>query len=913
MKADTRNMRIREIITLIVAVISLAIGAGAATIPSVSTLASLDNGLQTPLRMALDQNGDLYVADPRSGGIVVLDQYGIVSKNILLAKSVNAVALLNPLTSNIPGGKLLVAHSDQVVVLDQSGAEVAKLGSGIGQFKRAAGIALDASGNIYVTDSGSYNVKSFNSAGSYTGAFGTFGAPPTTGVFKQPTAISVLKTASGEQLAVVDTLNGNIQFFTLSGTFIKSVGSSGVASPLLFSYPVGIAFDYVSGVASRMYVLDSYQGQVQVVDVSLATPAFLSYIGSYGFKAGQMTTPSDLVYDQVNRRLLVSNGMSNLLSFGIDGGSNPANVQPPALEIASSTLSTDVPHITISGTVDPGCSLTAAVSPSASASAAAFSSPTSWSIALSGLTPGLNTVSVTAKNQYGATITKTAAVTYLPPSLQLTVDAYPALTGQAALTLTGTTEAGSVVTVYNAATNISGQASVIDNVWIYVVSLVEGPNAISVSSAKSGSSSARKDIVIALDTLAPVVRASLLNDGSTAANQVLSISGTVADQTSLTLTVNGLPLVPVNGQFNTAVTLNLGSNQISIAAVDALGNTSSISRTIIFEPDLPTIAVTAPADGLYTSTEEIMVSLESAAAASVKINGVPALPGAAAGQWNAPVKLAAGINTILIDVSDSYGRIVQEKRTVHYDNVAPVVTITTPSQDSATNIPGVTIAGTVSDYSEITSIRATVNSVDVPLVLSNGQFTVFAEFAKEGAYSVAVSVTDLAGNTATSLRTVIYDLTPPELSVDPVVVAAPSKLEGTVEAGATVVVADASGTLAPVVINGTRWTADLSTKLFEYATLSVTASDAAGNASFNSIGIPLPDGDVDGDGKVTVRDANIIIKTVVDLGKRPTARTMLRGDVGPLFKGKRNPDGKLDIVDGVLILRKALGQESWLD
>lgn len=912
MKADKLKTRITEIIMVVVAVISLVTFVQAATMPTVSTLDSLDKGLQTPLRMALDQNGDVYVADPRSGGIVLLDQYGVVVRTISVAKAVNAVALLNPLTSNIPGGKLLVANADQVVALDQSGIEVAKLGSGAGQFKRAAGIAIDAAGNIFVTDSGTYNVKSFNTAGNYVGSFGVFGSASANGAFQQPTAISAVTTASGQQLAVADTVNGNIQFFTTSGVYVKKVGSSGVASPLLFSYPVGIAFDYISDVVSRMYVLDSYQGQVQVVDVSVNPPAFLSYIGSYGFGAGKLSTPSDLLYDSVNRRLLVSNGMSNLASFGIDGGSNPHNQILPALEVTQSAFSVDVPHLNISGTVDAGCTLTASVSTSARASAAAFSSASSWSIALSGLVPGLNTISITAKNQYGATITKTVAVTYLPPSLQLTVDSYPALTDQAALTLTGTTEAGSTVSVFNAATSISGQASVIDTAWIYVVSLVEGSNAISIDSVKSGSSSARKDISIALDTLAPAISASLLNDGSMAANQVLSISGTIKDQTAVTLTVNGDPLVPVNGQFNTAITLNIGSNLVSINAVDLLGHTASDIRTIIFNPALPKIVVNTPMDGLYTNTEDVSVVLETVSDVSVKINGIPALPGTAAGQWNASVKLTAGINTIIIDLTDSYGRTFQEKRTVHYDNVAPVVTITTPSQDIATKVPGLTIKGTVSDNAEIKSIRATINDVDAQMTLNNGEFTVFAEFLKEDTYTVAVTVTDIADNTATSQRTVIYDVTPPSLSADPVVVAAPVKLEGTVEAGAVVVVRDAAGIKAPVVMNGALWSADLSTGLYEYATLTVTATDAAGNASMKSIGVPLPDGDIDGDGKLTIRDAQMLIKIVVS-NATPSARELLHGDVGPLLNGKRNPNGKLDMVDGILLQRKALGQPAWLD
>ncbi|MDU0459022.1 MAG: hypothetical protein RW306_09865 [Geobacteraceae bacterium] len=907
MIASQRNTKICVVIMVVMTVISLAISAVAATAPSVSVLDPLDKGLYTPLRMALDQNGDVYVADPRSGGIVVLDQYGVVSKTISTPKTVNALAVLNPLVSNIAGGKILAAYSDQVVVLDQAGTEIAKLGSGAGQFKRAAGIAVDAAGKIFVTDSGAYSVKMFDSAGNYAGPFGVYGAPPSTGVFMQPTAISVVQAVGGQQVAVVDTVNGNVQFFTTEGVFVKSVGASGTAmSPLSFSYPVGLAFE-----SDRMYVLDSYQGNVQVVDLSVDPPSFLSYIGSYGFAAGQLATPSDLLYDQVNRRLLVSNGMSNVVSFGIDGGSNPFNATPPALALSQSVISVDVPTVNISGTVDVGCTVAALVNTAAQASAASFPSSTSWSVYVTGLVPGLNTVSVTAKNQYGATVTKTVAVTYMPPTVQLTVGAYPALTNQAAMTLTGTTEPGSVVTVFNSATNIAGQASVIDNVWVYVASLVEGANPISVTSVKSGTASARQDISIALDSLSPVIVASLLNDGSTTANQVLGVSGTVTDQSPAVLTINGNPVALVNGQFNTAITLNYGPNNVTITAVDPLGNATSIVRTINFDPALQTIAIQSPMDGSFTNVQDLEVVVSAPDATSVEVNGVPALPGPVVGQWTAKVKLAAGLNTILVDALDVYNRTVQDKRTVFYDGVAPVVTIMTPSQDVATKVPGLTVKGLISDNAEIKSISATVNNVDVQISLVNNEYTLFAEFQQEGVYSIAVTVTDIANNKSTALRTIIYDVTAPVITIDPVLVAAPVKLEGTVEAGATVVVTDATGASAPVVMNGDRWSADLSGAVYEYASLSITATDAAGNSSAKSIAVPVPDGDVDGDNLVTIRDALKVIKLVVS-GAQPSANDLLHGDVGPLLNGKRNPNGTLDLVDGILLLRKALGQTVWL-
>lgn len=906
------NTKISVAAMIVVTVISLAINALAATAPSVSNLDPLEKGLNTPLRMALDQNGDLYVADPRSGGVVVLDQYGVVVKTIVTAKAVNALAILNPLTSNIPGGKLLVAFSDQVAVLDQNGNEVAKLGSGAGQFKRAAGIAIDASGKIFVSDSSSYSVKMFGSAGEFAGAFGVYGAPPTTGVFMQPTGVSMVTVGAEQRVAVVDTVNGNVQFFKTDGTFDKSIGASGTAlSPLNFSYPVGIAFDSNSGSADRMYVLDTYQGNIQVVDLTTNPPSFLSYIGAYGFGPGQLSTPSDLIYDQVNRRLLVSNGMSNLVSFGIDGGSNPYNSVPPVMTVAQAAVTVDVPHVTLAGTVEVGCTLAGSANTTAKVSPASFPSSSAWTVSVDGLAAGLNTISLTAKNQYGATVTKTVAVTYLPPTNQLTVSAYPALTSQAAITLTGTTEPGSQVTIFNAATNIAGQASVIDNVWMYVVSLVEGSNALSVTSSKYGTSAARQDISIALDTKAPLVAVSMLDNASVTANQVLSVSGTVSDPYLASVTVNGVAVQLVNGQFNTALALNYGSNAVSIAAVDQLGNTAEVTRTVTFDPAQQVISVPAPVEGFVTNIQDLAVTVLAPEATAVKVNGVPAEAGAASGQWSAVVRLNAGINTLLVDATDAYSRTVQEKRTVYFDNVAPVVTISTPAQDIATRVPGLTVKGAISDNTEIKGISAALDNTDVQITLVNGEFSVFTEFLQEGVHNLAVTVTDAAGNKSTALRTIIYDVTPPLVSVDPVLVTNPVKLSGTVEAGSSVVVTDAAGVTATVVTDGASWSADLSASVFDYATLSVKTIDAAGNTSVKSIAVPVPDGDLDGDGTVSIRDALRIIRIVVS-GDQPTANDLLHGDVGPLLNGKRNSDGNLDMVDAVLLLRKALGQASWL-
>lgn len=69
-------------------------------------------------------------------------------------------------------------------------------------------------------------------------------------------------------------------------------------------------------------------------------------------------------------------------------------------------------------------------------------------------------------------------------------------------------------------------------------------------------------------------------------------------------------------------------------------------------------------------------------------------------------------------------------------------------------------------------------------------------------------------------------------------------------------------------------------------------------------------GDVNGDGTVNVADALQALRFTAKLVS-PTSAEIARGDVAPLIDGKPQPDGKIDIRDVVVILRKAVGLVTW--
>ena len=85
------------------------------------------------------------------------------------------------------------------------------------------GIAIDAAGDVYVTDTGNHRVIKFNSVGRGIRAWGVPGLG--IGEFESPGSVAV--SASGEWIYVMDQGNSRIHRYDKEGTFLDSSGSEG--------------------------------------------------------------------------------------------------------------------------------------------------------------------------------------------------------------------------------------------------------------------------------------------------------------------------------------------------------------------------------------------------------------------------------------------------------------------------------------------------------------------------------------------------------------------------------------------------------------------------------------------------------------------------------------------------------------
>jgi tripartite motif-containing protein 71 len=205
-------------------------------------------------------------------------------------------------------------------------------GSGDGQLKSPADVAVDPQGNLWVVDKANNRIQKFDPSGKYLAKFGSLG--PGDGQFNRPTSIAI---ASDGNLLVTDAGNGRIQRFSSAGAYISKFGSKGSGNGQFNgSGPEGIAVDAVGNV----WVSDTYGGRVQKFN---SAGEFVKVAGSKGSGSGQLGEPTGIavdpsgnlwVADWQNNRVSVFNSNGEFLSqFGSTGSGEGQFSHPDEIEI----------------------------------------------------------------------------------------------------------------------------------------------------------------------------------------------------------------------------------------------------------------------------------------------------------------------------------------------------------------------------------------------------------------------------------------------------------------------------------------------------------------------------------------------------------------------------------------------------
>ena len=179
-------------------------------------------------------------------------------------------------------------------------------GTGDGQFAGPEGIAVDASGNVFIVDLFNNRIQEFDNAGTFLTKWGSFGNGD--GQFNEPNGIAV--DAAGD-VFVIEAGNSRIQKFTGAGTFITKWGSAGSGDGE-FEYPTDVAVDG----SDNVFVLDVVSNRIQKFTGS---GTFLSKWGAAGSGEGQFNHPSGVDVDESGNVLVADHANSRIQKFDNNG------------------------------------------------------------------------------------------------------------------------------------------------------------------------------------------------------------------------------------------------------------------------------------------------------------------------------------------------------------------------------------------------------------------------------------------------------------------------------------------------------------------------------------------------------------------------------------------------------------------
>jgi len=263
----------------------------------------------TPWGIRADSAGNLYVAQHG------WDKVQVFSSNFTHVRTIGAEGAGNgqfqdPYGPAIANGKVYIPSASNHrfnVFSETNGAWIQNFGSfGNREFQDTHGIAVDAQGNIFISDHQKNEIRKFDSNYNFIKRFGSSGSGD--GQFN-----GVLEMAIGpnQRLYVVDHSGHRVQYFDLEGNFLGKFGSNGSGDGN-FKSPWGIAV----GKDNKVYVADRDNHRVQIFDEN---GVFLGKFGMQGSFDGQFQSPYGLAFSPNGNLAVADSGNERIQIFDKEG------------------------------------------------------------------------------------------------------------------------------------------------------------------------------------------------------------------------------------------------------------------------------------------------------------------------------------------------------------------------------------------------------------------------------------------------------------------------------------------------------------------------------------------------------------------------------------------------------------------
>ncbi|UUR70544.1 Ig-like domain-containing protein [Enterobacter asburiae] len=447
------------------------------------------------------------------------------------------------------------------------------------------------------------------------------------------------------------------------------------------------------------------------------------------------------------------------------------------------------------------------------------------------------------------------------------------------LVLSGTTsnvEAGQTVTItvagktYTTTVDANGD-------WTWTVpaadlsGLKDGDASVQVNVTNVNGNAASSAQEFSVDTTAPTVTINtishdnMLNAAEAAQDLTLSGTSTAEAGQTVTVTFNGnqyTAQVQADGSWTLDVPaadmagITDGSAAVTATVSDKAGNPASAGSSVLVDTTVPQISFNiVAADNVVNIAEHgqaLIVSgkvtgAQAGDVITVTLNGKDYTAMLdASGSWSVGVPatdvgaLANGDQTISATLTDKAGNSTSATHEFDVSLTAPVVAINTLAVDDVINATekgqDLLVSGT-SNQPEGTTITVTLNGIGYTATTdASGSWSVTVPAANvsalgEASYVVTASVTDAAGNSASTGHSVLVDSALPQVTINPVAtddvinaaeVASGQTLSGKVSGAA-------SGDTVTISVGGNTWTATVQDDLSWSVNVPSTVLTAIGN------------------------------------------------------------------------------------
>jgi hypothetical protein len=542
----------------------------------------------------------------------------------------------------------------------------------------------------------------------------------------------------------------------------------------------------------------------------------------------------NLTTAQLNGEVLTVNASN---ADGINSGPNQliaADLTPPA---ALTDYQLSIDGLTVTGRGETGARVIVSDANGLDLGTAVVGADGRFSVTLDSAQLNGQTLSLTQTDDAG---NESAAVSLLAADRQAPLAATDVAIDQTGTLVTGVGEAGSTVTVTNAAGLVLGTGVVrVDGTFAVALTPPQiNGQALDVTLTDAAGNVSPITDATAIDTTAPLALSNLAFNATGASITGRGEAGAVVTARNAAGDSLGTVVVGATGAFTLVLTpAQANGEAVTLVQADASGNVSPASNLVA--PDitaplaLQNVAINA-AGSVVTGAGEVGAQVTVRSATGTLLgSGTVQADGSFAITLNTPQ-----INLQALNVQQADGQ----------GNLSPITALTAPDLTppaAATNLVvagnGTALTGSAEAGAQVRISRVGGEVIDTVTVGANGTFSATLTPALVNGEALAVVVIDPAGNLSPTSTLTAPDITAPnpvaDLSINP----AGTQLAGTGEPGATVNVflgatrlgtatVDASGnfvvTLSPAQLNGQL--------------LSVVQADAAGNAA-TAVELAAPD------------------------------------------------------------------------